>query len=201
MIITMYESPKYNSCIKIKSANRNYDQLEKINNLLILHNLEWSWLIHETKITKNIYKSYFSDQAKISLKSVELISLALINVISSPREIMNTVLPSLNKGTFFKLNLKEITETYAVSNGELILNCNLDKSIISLIKRDKAKCLRAETLISIFNFCVKISVPLESPLDLIYFPYWDESPLHFLKRQPINTYFLKSNYRMKFPNK
>lgn len=199
MIITLYESPKYNSCIHIHSANRNFYQLKKINDLLLKNNLNWSWLINYTGIKKNIYTSYFSDQAKISLNSVELISIALAGIIKSPREIMNPNLPSLNGGTYFRLNFSTICTLYSISTGELILNCNLDKGTISLLKGGGSIHLRAETITRIFTYFVSIGVPLKSSLDLIYFPMWNEEPLHFLPKRAANNLFTKANFLVKFP--
>jgi hypothetical protein len=199
MIITLYESANYNSCIDINRSNRNFNQLEKINDFLLQESLTWSWLIKSTGIKLRIYKTYFSDEAKISLHSIELISVALLGIIKTPREIMNPLLPSLNNGVFFKLNLIEICKKYNVSNGELVLNCHLDKGVISLIKRGQAIRLRAETLTGIFNYFKKISIPLNTPLDLIYFPYWDESPLHFIPNTAVNHLFVRRNYLVKFP--
>lgn len=199
MIITLYESPKYNSCIHIHTANRNFYQLKKINDLLLKNNLNWSWLITYTGIKKNIYISYFSDKAKISLYSVELISIALAGIIKSPREIMNPDLPSLNGGTYFKLNFSNICIIYSISTGELILNCNLDKGNISLLKRGESIHLRAETITRIFNYFVSIGVPLKSTLDLIYFPLWNENPLHFIPKRAVNKLFTKTNFLVKFP--
>lgn len=199
MIITLFESPKYNSCIFINSANRNLYQLKKINTLLLQNNLSWSWLIEYTGITQTIYRSYFSDQAKISLNSVELISIALHGVIKSPREIMNPELPSLHGGEYFKLNFSNICDNYNVSTGELMLKCKMDRGIISLLKRNKAQHLRAETITRIFDYFVSIGIPLTTPLDLIYFPYWDESPFHFLPETAVKNLFVKRNHLVKFP--
>ena len=146
MIITLYESPKYDSCVYIKNKNRNYEQLEIINNIIINNNLSWYWLIEYTGIATNIIKSYFSDKGTISLRSVELISIALSDYIISPKDIMNPNFPILNKGRYFQLNVDTLCKKYGITNDELIVKAHLDKGNHSRIRRHKSKEIRVETL-------------------------------------------------------
>jgi hypothetical protein len=182
--IERFATVNYKSYIEITPENKNFEVLRKMDAILKKEGKTFAWLFDRLDLANHSLKSYLSGKEHISLKTIELIAEELREYINSPKELMNETFPILKLGRNFKLNIKELRNKYYITNSQLILGTGIDKGNLSCILNGKVTQLRPETLLAIFDFFKEKGVPLNSVLDLIYYPNWNESPLHFLAEQP-----------------
>lgn len=187
MRIILNENFNYDSVIEIKKENKNYNQLKLLNNILIDNNLNWKWLFEKIKVSERQFHTYISGKESLSLLIIEKIAFELIDYVNSPKVLMNENYPKLKLGKHFKLNIVEIMKKYQIHNCELLLGVNIDKGSLSYIKSNKTTQLRADRLIEFFEYFKSRGVPLNTPLDLIYFPLWDEKPFDFIVKRQNNN--------------
>jgi hypothetical protein len=198
LLISRFETPSYNSLIEIKLCHINYSQLCVIDDVLQKALKDWDWLQSNVGISRDTFEGYLSGQHHLSLRAVENISLLLRAYVQSPKIFMNPNAPYIHGGKLFKLNIGAIIKRYNITQTDLILGLNIERYHISKIARNKTTHLRVDTLIKFYEYFKGRGVPLKSPLDLIYFPEWDESPLHFAEPTIIrgNVYKFASALRM-----
>ncbi|MBA3987313.1 MAG: helix-turn-helix transcriptional regulator [Flavobacteriales bacterium] len=184
IMIERFSTTNYKSFIEITAKNINFEVIGKIDDALNRSNKDWGWLFERVDIPMATMKSYLSGQFNFSLKSIESIANNLRGFINNPRELMNENIPILRFGTF-KLNIKEIRNKYNITSTEIIVKTGIDKGCISNVISGKTTQIRAYTLLALFKFFKEKGVPLKTPLDLVYFPSWGETALHFISEQPI----------------
>ena len=184
VFITLHSTPNYRSYIEISTKNVNYNQLCYLNNLLRRNNLKWKWLIANCGIDMRVFNQYCAGIEPISLSSIIKISHLLKDYIKNPKELMNRDIPTLKGNNDFRLNFKDILDKYNISKSELIHYTYIDKGSYSRIMRGLQSQLHFDSLKSVFDFFKYKGVPLDSILDLIYFPGWGEYPLSFIKKKP-----------------
>lgn len=186
--IKMFETPNYSSEIGVTEVNKNYETISSIDSILKKANKDWRWLMEYTykDISLNRYKTYFSGQENISLRVIEIIAISLSDFIDSPRDLMKESCAILKLGKCFKLNIKEICSTYHITQGDIVMGTGIDRGTVHNIVNSKTTQIREDRMEHLYNFFVSKGVPLKSVLDLIYFPYWNELPLQFIKN-PTNT--------------
>lgn len=198
MTIELHNTPNYSSNIEISVVNKNFKILSKIDNVLKSNNQNWNWLIENTGISFNTFKTYFSGGENISLYAIEIISIVLDKYINSPKDLMDENKPVLKLGRDFNLNIKEICQKYKITHGDIIIGTGIDRGAISMIVNSKTKQIREDRILILFDFFNSKGVPLKSALDLIYFPCWNEKPLDFIsKKSNIRGLLFKYNSHIK----
>lgn len=182
LYIEMHETPNYLSLIEITPDNINYKQLLKVDEVLNRANRDWMWLYAQTNLQKSTFKSYLAGREHLSLNTVVEIATVLRDYISNPKELMDAEKPCLKFYGNFKLNVREIKQKYNITDTDLVFGTGIDRGTVSRIVHGKTTQLRADRLKIIHDYFVERGVPLENPIDLVYFEDWNESPLHFLKQ-------------------
>jgi hypothetical protein len=190
LLIGRFETPSYKSITEIKLSNINYSQLCVIDDVLKKANKNWDWLQSNVWITRTALEGYLTGKFHLSLRAVENISLLLVEYVQSPKIFMDSNAPSLHGGKLLKLNIAAIIKRYNITRTELILGTNIDKGTISMVVQNKTTRLRADRLKKLYDFFKERGIPLNSPLDLLYFPDWGERPLHFVEPPEINGLLL-----------
>jgi hypothetical protein len=168
--------------ILIKKTNRNFTIFQKIDNILIKNNLDWNWLINNSEINSSTIKNNFRGYSNIGIDSITKIALLLIEYINSPRDIMDENCVILNCGHNFKLNIREIKEKYSLTIGNIATGTGIARTSIKRVMENGTTQIRPDDIQKYYNYFISVGVELRNPLDLIYFPLWDEEPLHFINK-------------------
>jgi|SRR5690554_227704 len=196
-VIFMEEETNFITFLEIKSENKNYITITRIGKYLNKINKTWSWLISNSSISENTWKSYLSGMVYITLHTLEEVYKQFSGLINSPRKLMNRDFISLRGGRYFELNIREIMTKYRINRGDIHMHTGIDSSCISDYFNRKTKQLRIETLDKLFNFFSSRGVPLKYRTDLIYFPLCGELPLHFLPAESSKALCRKYNTKVR----
>lgn len=178
--IVRYVTPNYKSIIEVRSKNKNFIILKKIDSVLRKNNKFWSWLITNSDITDFTWETYISGKENISLLSIEKIANLLSPFIQNPKDIMNYKFVNLKYGKEYELNLSFIIQKYGIRQSEITNSTTINRSEVSRYCRGLAKQLNTNHLTELFHFFTSRGVPLRSVLDLFYFPNWGEKPESFI---------------------